>query len=128
MTILLDTHIFLWLYFAKNNLTPRATALLTDPANTLFLSIASVWEMQIKAQQGKLTLPRPLPELVAGQQQANSVRLLPVQLKHVLELGSLPLHHKDPFDRLLIAQANAENMSLLSADTVFSRYFVALLG
>lgn len=89
-----------------------------DPANTLMLSVASVWEMQIKQQLGKLTLRLPLSELIEDQQKTNGVEILPISLAHVLALEALPPHHKDPFDRLLIAQANAEQIGLLSADPV----------
>lgn len=93
----------------------------------MLLSVASVWEMQIKLQLGKLHLRLPLAEVVAEQQQTNDIQVLPVALGHVLALQGLPTHHKDPFDRLLIAQANAEEAVLISHDPVFVHYRVKVL-
>jgi PIN domain nuclease of toxin-antitoxin system len=128
MRILLDTHIFIWWDNDPHQLPPQARVLCEDPDNTLVLSVASVWEMQIKQQLGKLNLRLPLTALVEDQQQANGIEVLPVSLVHVLALDSLPHHHKDPFDRLLIAQANAEGIGLLSVDAVFKQYDVKLLA
>ena len=128
MNILLDTHIFIWLDKEPEKLSASAFALLHDPDNTLYLSLVSVWEIQIKTQNGKLDLRLPLPQLLAEQQQTNNLQLLPVTLAHVLALDALPLHHRDPFDRLLIAQANAQNCALLSADSQFAGYAVKLLS
>jgi len=83
--------------------------------------------MQIKQHLGKLNLRLPLAELIADQQNENGIEILPVGLSHVLALEKLPMHHKDPFDRLLIAQANAENVGILSADAIFKQYEVNLL-
>lgn len=104
-----------------------ALALLTDGDNDLILSVANVWEMQIKIQSGKLRLTIPLTELVESQGQTNGVQVLPIGLEHVLALDALPAHHKDPFDRLLIAQANVEGAFIVSRDPVFSNYSVKLL-
>jgi PIN domain nuclease of toxin-antitoxin system len=93
-----------------------------NSANTLLLSVASIWEMQIKQQLGKLRLKLPLAEIVQGQQEANGLAVLPVRLEHVLLLDQLPFHHRDPFDRLLLAQAKAEQAQLLSCDAVFREY------
>jgi PIN domain nuclease of toxin-antitoxin system len=90
--------------------------------------VASVWEMQIKQQLGKLSLRLPLADLIADQQKTNGIEILPVHLAHVLALTNLPPHHKDPFDRLLIAQSNAESLGLLSVDAIFQQYSVQLLG
>ncbi len=90
------------------------------------MSVASVWEMQIKQQLGKLKLRLPLAELIADQQKDNGIEILPVGLAHVLALENLPLHHKDPFDRLLIAQARTENIGILSVDATFKQYEVKL--
>ena len=120
MRVLLDTHIFLWWDNDPDRLTARATAVCQEPSNSLVLSVASVWEMQIKQQLGKLTLRLPLAELIADQQATNALEILPITLAHVLALAELPPHHKDPFDRLLIAQANSENIDLLSVDPIFT--------
>ena len=127
MKILLDTHVFLWWDNDPAQLSAQAKALCQDPANTLVLSVASVWEMQIKQQLGKLTLRLPLSQLIQDQQHTNGMEILPISLAHVLSLETLPPHHKDPFDRLLIAQANTEGIGLLSVDSVFKQYPVKLL-
>jgi PIN domain nuclease of toxin-antitoxin system len=86
------------------------------------ISVVSAWEMQIKVQLGKLSLTAPLGEIIAGQQKLNQLEVLPINLPHILALDGLPNHHKDPFDRLLIAQARIENAVLISRDTVFGQY------
>jgi len=125
--VLLDTHIFLWWDNDPDHLSVQAKNLCQDPANTLVLSVVSVWEMQVKQQLGKLTLRLPLSELIEDQQKTNGVEILPISLAHVLALETLPLHHKDPFDRLLIAQSRAEGVGLLSVDPIFKQYAVTLL-
>ena len=87
----------------------------------------SVWEMQVKSQLGKLTLNLPLPDIIRGQQETNRIIILPMALEHVLALQDLSPHHKDPFDRLLIAQANVEDAVLVSHDSLFVNYPVHLL-
>ncbi len=128
MKLLLDTHIFIWWADESGKPSPQALALCEDPANELVLSVASIWEMQIKRQLGKLQLTLPLRDLVAGQQATNNLAVLPVTLAHVLALESLPPRHKDPFDRLLVAQAMVEGAVLVSVDTVFAAYPVTVLG
>jgi len=125
--ILLDTHFFLWWDSQPQQLSPQARVLCEDAKNTLVLSVASAWEMQIKQHLGKLKLRLPLAELIADQQNENGIEILPIGLSHVLALEKLPMHHKDPFDRLLIAQATAENIGILSADAIFKQYEVNLL-
>lgn len=127
MKLLLDTHVFIWWDSEPSKLSARVLALCQDRNHTLLLSVASVWEMQIKAQLGKLHLTIPLATLVTAQQQANGIQILPVVLEHVLALADLPGYHKDPFDRLLIAQANLESATLLSHDAVFEQYAVTRL-
>ena len=123
MRLLLDTHAFIWWDVDPAKLSPLARALCQDPANTLTLSLASVWEMQIKIELGKLRLRLPLRDVIRTQQ-ANGIRILPVTLPHILALEGMPHHHGDPFDRILIAQANTERMSLVSRDQFFSSYSV----
>jgi PIN domain nuclease of toxin-antitoxin system len=127
MRLLLDTHAFIWMFDKPERLSPKAHTLLADANNDLLLSAASVWEMQIKIQLGRLKFTVPLRELVESQKQTNGVQILPVGLEHVLALDALPAHHKDPFDRLLVAQANVEGASLVSRDPLFSSYPVKLL-
>jgi PIN domain nuclease of toxin-antitoxin system len=127
MNILLDTHTFLWWDANPGKLPASLMDVLTEPGNRIFLSVASAWEIQIKKQLGKLTLSVGLEELVESQQEINGLQVLPVHLNHVLALEHLPEHHKDPFDRILIAQARAEGLSIASADPVFSKYDVNII-
>jgi len=127
MKLLLDTHSFIWWDSDPLRLTPHVLEMCQDPRNVLLLSVASVWEMQIKLQLGKLKLSLPLPELVKGQQQINKINILTIKLEHVLALDKLPPHHKDPFDRLLIAQTQVEEAVLVSKDPFFAEYQVKLL-
>ena len=127
MKLLLDTHIFIWWADQPEKLSPAALSALQDEANDLLLSVASVWEMQIKIQLGKLKLSLPLRELIQNQQETNDLMVSPVALTHVLALDSLPFHHKDPFDRLLIAQSIEEKLTIVTADSQFSSYSVKLL-
>jgi PIN domain nuclease of toxin-antitoxin system len=126
MKLLLDTHAFIWWDSDPAQLSARALAALRDPANEVWLSVASVWEMVIKAQLGKLTLRVSLADIVK-QQQANGLRVLPITLAHALAVEGLPPIHKDPFDRVLIAQANVERAELVSADHVVRQYPVSIL-
>jgi len=128
MRFLLDTQIFVWWDSESDKLPPRLLMLCEDPAHTLLLSVASVWEIQIKAQLGKLDLTRPLTEIVREQERSNRFMLLPVEATHVFGLQQLPFHHKDPFDRLLIAQALVEGLPILSVDPVFPNYPVTVHG
>ncbi|MBW3624962.1 MAG: type II toxin-antitoxin system VapC family toxin [Armatimonadetes bacterium] len=126
MNALLDTHTFIWWDSDPAKLSAQVLALLHDPTITIWLSVVSVWEILIKHQMGKLELNAPLATLIA-QQQANGIQILPISLVHVLEVGNLPPFHKDPFDRLLIAQANIEGLVVLSIDSVFARYSVNVM-
>ena len=128
MKILLDTHIFVWWDDEPERLSKRAFDLCNAPGNILVLSIASVWELQIKYQLGKLMLRAPLSQIISDQQRENGIEILPVTLPHVLALDKLPPIHKDPFDRLLIAQSLAENIAVLSVDSVFQNYSISLLN
>jgi PIN domain nuclease of toxin-antitoxin system len=127
MKLLLDTHAFIWWDSEPGKLSPQALLLCQDRENSLLLSVASIWEMQIKLQLGKLSLKLPLAVVIEGQRQTNGVEVLPVRLEHVLALEMLPPHHKDPFDRLLIAQAQIENAVLVSGDPVFTKYPIAAI-
>ncbi len=127
MKLLLDTHIFIEWADHPEKLSQAVLSALEDAANELLVSVASVWEMQIKIQLGKLKLSLPLKELVESQQETNDLKILPVALAHVLALEALPFHHKDPFDRLLIAQCIEEDATLVSADSQFSAYLIKLL-
>lgn len=127
MKLLLDTHTFIW-WDREPDLIPSETlALMQQSDSQLFVSLASLWEIQIKTQIGKLALQTPLAEMIAQQQTENGVVLLPITLPHVLELDNLPPHHKDPFDRLLIAQCRYEGATLISRDSVFEQYDCPLI-
>jgi PIN domain nuclease of toxin-antitoxin system len=128
MKLLLDTQIFIWWDSDSNRLPERYLHLCEDEANSLVLSVASIWEMQIKAQLGKLELDRPLQQIIYEQQEGNHLEILPVEAAHVFGLQALPTHHKDPFDRLLIAQAVIEGMPILSVDAVFGNYPIQVLA
>src|ERR1700710_2347815 len=109
MKYLLDTHTFIWLDSTPDYLSPNVALICKNPANILYVSLASIWEMQIKISAGKLQLPKPLQEIIQWQQQNNLVQVLPVALQHIFTLESLPQYHRDPFDRILIAQAQVED-------------------
>ncbi len=127
MKLLLDSHAFIWWSSEPEKLSPLARACCEDANNILILSVASVWEMQIKLRLGKLQLVAPLQTLIQNQQRNNDLQILRVELEHALALDTLPLHHKDPFDRMLIAQANAEELFVMSKDEIFKAYSVKLL-
>jgi PIN domain nuclease of toxin-antitoxin system len=127
MKLLFDTHAFIWWDSAPANLPASVLALCQDPTNTLLLSVASAWEMQIKSHLGKLKFASPLGDIIANQQQTNSLEILSVTLDHVLSLETLPDHHKDPFDRLLVAQALVEEATLISNDPIIQQYPVKLI-
>ena len=123
MKYILDTHTFIWWNDDPQLLSEKVFALCEDPSNKLFVSLASVWEMQIKLQLKKLKLSASL-ESIIEQQQANNIELLTLTTQHILNLSTFPMHHKDPFDRLIISQANMDNAILLSADKKFELYDV----
>jgi PIN domain nuclease of toxin-antitoxin system len=127
MKLLLDTHTFIWWDSDSFRLSSHVLKLFLDLENVLMLSVASVWEMQIKLQLGKMKLSIPLAELVESQLRVNKIEILPVKLRHVLALDELPSHHKDPFDRMLISQAVAEGAVLISNDAILSKYPVEVI-
>lgn len=125
--LLLDTHTFLWWDSAPQRLSATVLALCRDPSVVLFLSLVSLWEIQIKSDLGKLPLSLPLPEIVGDQQARHGLQLLPITPAHIFALGALPPHHKDPFDRLLIAQAVVEGLPLVSVDPLFAPYAISIV-
>jgi PIN domain nuclease of toxin-antitoxin system len=127
MNLLLDTHIFLWLNDTPEKLSQPALNACQNEDNTLYLSLVSVWEMQIKQQLGKLKLSESLQTLIDTQQQQNGLQLLGIELEHIDALSLLPSPHRDPFDRLLIAQSIKERMHIVSADQAFTGYPVSLI-
>jgi len=122
MKFLLDTQVFLWMAAEPEKLSAKAEECIMNADNTLYLSIVSLWEMQIKTQLGKLALDVPLDELWHKQQIEADILLLLTREEHVWELGNLPQLHRDPFDRLLIAQSQYEKIALISADGIIAKY------
>jgi len=127
MKLLLDTHTFLWFIMGSPNLSTTARALIEDVANEKFLSVASLWEIAIKLSIGKLMLSAPFDVLIPQQLSLNGFELLNIEIDHAALVATLPFHHRDPFDRLLIAQASVEKMSVVSIDAVFDAYSVTRL-
>ncbi|MEI9894515.1 MAG: type II toxin-antitoxin system VapC family toxin [Chthoniobacter sp.] len=127
MKLLLDTHAFIWWDGGDARLSPAALAACQSPENTVHLSLASVWELQIKIQLGKLALRIPLSEVLRDQQTRNRLLLEPVELEDILALTTLPSHHRDPFDRMLVAQTLRGGFHLVSHDTEISSYAVPML-
>ncbi len=127
MKYLLDTHAFLWLNDESDRLTQTVKELCSSGEHEFYLSMASAWEMQIKHQLGKLSLAMPIAELVIKNTQENNIQLLPIDLSHINYLEQLPSHHKDPFDRIIIAQVIIEGMSIISIDNAFVDYPVNIV-
>lgn len=124
MRYLLDTSVFLWSRAAEQNLNQKAKALLASSEAELYLSAASSWEISIKYALGSLRLPKPPSRFLPAAIQDWAIQQLDITHLHALAAGELPPHHRDPFDRMLIAQARAEGMILLTADSVFRKYDV----
>ena len=124
MQILLDTHVWLWTLVAPERIRRSAREAILDRGNALFLSAASAWEIAIKHAIGKLPLPEPPETFVPSRLIRDSIRPLPVAMHHALRVATLPPHHRDPFDRLLIAQARVDRMPVVTRDPIFTRYGV----
>ena len=127
MRVLLDTHAFLWFIDGDARLSRHARALIEDPSNERLLSVGSLWEMAIKAGLGRLDLALPFPDLVERQVERNAMVVLPVLPPHLDAVASLPHHHRDPFDRLIIAQAISEDVPVVSRDGAFAAYPLPVL-
>lgn len=127
LKLLLDTHAFIWFAIGATQLSANARALIEDATNEKFVSLASVWEMAIKISLNKMTVSAPLETFVQNQLKINGFKLLPVKLNHAAFVETMPFHHKDPFDRLLIAQAETEQISIVSIDAAFDAYGAARL-
>jgi PIN domain nuclease of toxin-antitoxin system len=122
--LLLDTHTFLWLVGGDQRLSPKALRRIRDVRNEKLLSIASVWEMAIKVGAGRLRLEVPLAEIIERGAVANGIGLLGIAKEHALAVIDLPTHHGDPFDRLLIAQALREDLTIVGSDAAFDDYAI----
>src|SRR5438128_215394 len=127
MTALLDTHAFLWWVMADSRLSPLALTFIQEPTNRLYLSAASGWEIANKAAIGKLTLPSSADQFVRGEMVFNRIQSLPVSMEHALHGFILPLLHKDPFDRILVAQSYVENLPIVSGDPLIRQYSVQVV-
>lgn len=128
MRILLDTQCWLWMSLAPERFSPRARAIVEDAENVLYLSAASAWEIAIKYALRKLRLPEAPGEYVPSRMNALGVLPLAIELAHVLHVATLPAHHRDPFDRLLVAQAQLEGVPILTRDSAFGRYDVETIA
>jgi PIN domain nuclease of toxin-antitoxin system len=127
MNALLDTHTFLWWITDNAELSPRAREVVSDGENTLFLSAASGWEIAIKAKLGRLQLPDNPERFVLKHMSQNAITGLPIQLSHALHVYTLPDHHRDPFDRVLIAQSQLEKLPIVTKDPQISHYSVKII-
>jgi PIN domain nuclease of toxin-antitoxin system len=125
--LLLDTHVFLWLITGDQRMPPSHRQTLGDPANDVFLSVAAVWEATVKYQLGKLPLPEPPERYLPSRRQLHNVASLPLDEESILRLPSLPLHHRDPFDRMMICQALEHGMTIVTVDSAIKQYSVPTL-
>lgn len=123
MNLLLDTHILLWHLSDNPKLSLENSALIENEAHNKFLSIVSLWEIELKRNIGKLSLTQPIETLLPQE-----IVILPLQIEHIGHLKNLPFHHRDPFDRIIISQAIVEGFSLLTDDQAFKQYDVSILG
>jgi PIN domain nuclease of toxin-antitoxin system len=124
--LLLDTQAWLWLQVSPERLNEESMALVENPETELLLSAASSWEVSIKYALGKLPLPAAPARYVPDRMRSNGVRGLPITHRHALHAAELPAHHRDPFDRMLIAQAQLDKLTILTADRTFEKYDVSL--
>jgi PIN domain nuclease of toxin-antitoxin system len=127
MNLLLDTHAFLWFIDGSAKLSPRARELIEDQGNAKLVSGASLWEMGLKMSLGRLELAQPFEELIPRQMELNGFGVLPLRIPHIAKVIALPFHHRDPFDRMLVAQCLAEGLSMVSLDSAFDQYSVQRL-
>lgn len=125
MRLLLDTHTFIWYVTDNPKLSAHVKLLIEDENNEKLVSIASIWEMAIKHSIGRLNFSLPFMEFVGQQLTVSNIGLLEINLQHIEVVASLPLHHRDPFDRLIIAQSMAEQIPILSVDAIFDAYAIA---
>jgi PIN domain nuclease of toxin-antitoxin system len=127
VNLLLDTHTFLWFIAGDATLSKAARSAIEDEGNNLYLSVASLWEIAIKVSIDKLILSEPFEALIPEQLAENGIELLDISVEHTALIASMPFHHRDPFDRLIAAQAHVEQMTLVSADDAFDAYGVTRL-
>ena len=124
MNYLLDTHTLLWIVKDDPQLSLLARDMYLNPENNIFVSLAAIWELTLKSSIGKLLLTKPLDEFVEEHVKGNDIQLLNIEFPHIVRLEKLPFYHRDPFDRMIIAQLIENNLTILSADKMFDRYGV----
>jgi PIN domain nuclease of toxin-antitoxin system len=122
MRALLDTHTLLWWVTNDSQLSQPVREIITNPENTIYFSVASSWEIIIKYNAGKLPLPEQAPQFIESSLKINRFESLSIELSHILQIHQLPDYHRDPFDRILVAQAQVENLLLLTIDHQIKRY------
>ena len=127
MRVLLDTQAFLWWITKDRRLSARACEVMTDGGNEVLLSAATGWEIAIKASIGRIRLPAPIDRFLSEQLHKNGIGTLSIEMSHALRVHALPLLHRDPFDRLLVAQAQLEKLRILTSDRQIARYSVETL-
>ena len=127
MNLLLDTHSFLWFTAGDSSLSKTARSAIEDLNNNRYVSVASLWEIAIKISIDKLTLSEPFETLIPEQLAGNRIELLDISVEHTALIASMPFHHRDPFDRLIAAQAKTEQMTLVSVDAIFDAHGVTRL-
>ena len=120
---LIDTQVFIWWMEENNKLPNDVKAIIDDSQSNIFLSVVTPWEIVIKIKSGKLKVPKKFAEFITD----DIFKVLPIQINHVLTIGKLPLHHKDPFDRVLISQALVENLTLITSDAKIWKYKLKLI-
>jgi len=126
MQLLIDTHILIWFLEGNNLLLKPRRQIIADSNNSVLVSIASLWEIAIKISIGKLTLNKPLTDVIK-QIAVDNIETLPISAEHTLQVSTLPFHHRDPFDRIIIAQAQVENLPIMTDDGEFGNYGIKVL-
>jgi len=127
MRALLDTNSFLWFISGSSRLSSDACDFISDMDNDLLISIASLWETAIKAGIGKLELLRPFEQLIPDEIRKHEINILPISLNHLYEMMKLEFHHRDPFDRIIIAQGIAEDLPVITSDGIFRKYSIEII-
>lgn len=126
MRLLIDTHSLIWFLEGDVSLSKPNRQIISDSNNEVFLSIASLWELAIKISIGKLILSKPLADVIK-QICSENIEILPISPEHILQVSTLPFHHRDPFDRIIVAQSQIENLALITNDAAFANYGIQIL-
>jgi PIN domain nuclease of toxin-antitoxin system len=126
MRLIIDTHILIWFLEGNQLLSKTRRQIISKSENDIFVSIASLWEIAIKISLGKLTISQPFADVIK-QLAAEDIEILSILPEHALQVSTLPFYHRDPFDRIIIAQAQIEKLAIITADTEFAKYGVKIL-